>query len=225
MAYPVAVEALRSVGLDSQVRREVVSDGVQPELGDGHVIVGQDPTAGASLSCGDVIELTATTLPVYVVEPGDTWASIADAHQIAVEDLLDFNKPPSQNSTPPTERSCHQSRSGESSGSASPTARSEPPHPRPRLPHPQPAESRATTPNVSLPLTPLQNAQRSTSPSPSGSAQVHPATRGGNFQPLLAHIEWRERSVDRSSFDDPFGRLSGHVCDVVEIGVVVNHDE
>ena len=91
MAYTVAVEALLGVGLDSQVSREVVSAGVQPELGDGHVIVSQDPTAGETLACGGVVELTATTLPVYVIEPGDTWKSIAAAHGIAVEDLLEFN--------------------------------------------------------------------------------------------------------------------------------------
>lgn len=91
MAYTIAVEALRGIGLDPQVSREVVSAGVQPELGDGHVIVSQDPTAGQTLACGGVVQLTATTLPVYVTEPGDTWKSIAAAHGIAVEDLLVFN--------------------------------------------------------------------------------------------------------------------------------------
>lgn len=91
MAYPVAVRALRAAGLDSQVLREAVSAGVQPELGDGHVILWQDPTPGATVACGDVVELTATTLRVYVVQPGDTWESVAAAQGIPVEDLLDFN--------------------------------------------------------------------------------------------------------------------------------------
>jgi len=91
MAYSDAVEALRGVGLDAQVGREAVGGGIEPELGDGHVIVWQDPTAGQPIACGSVVELTATTLPVYVSEPGDTWASIAAAQGIAVEDLLESN--------------------------------------------------------------------------------------------------------------------------------------
>jgi hypothetical protein len=90
MAYFVAVEALRAAGLDSLVAREGVS-GVVPELGDRHVILWQDPTPGSPIACGDVVELTATSLPVYVVQPGDTWESVAAAQAIPVEDLLDFN--------------------------------------------------------------------------------------------------------------------------------------
>lgn len=91
LVYTDAVEALRGVGLDARVGREGVGGGIEPELGDGHFIVWQDPTAGQPIACGTVVELTATILPVYVVEPGDTWASIAAAQGIAVEDLLESN--------------------------------------------------------------------------------------------------------------------------------------
>jgi len=91
MAYTDAAEALRGVGLDAQVAREAVDGGIEPELGDSHVILWQDPTAGQPIACGAIVLITATTLPVYVVEPGDTWASIAAAQGIPVEDLLEFN--------------------------------------------------------------------------------------------------------------------------------------
>lgn len=90
MAYPVAADTLLAAGLDFEVSREASPEG-QPAIGDGHVVVAQDPTPGATVACGDVVNVMATTLPVYAIQPGDTWESIAAAQGIPVEDLLDFN--------------------------------------------------------------------------------------------------------------------------------------
>lgn len=92
LSYPEAVDAMISAGLDFEVVRELPVDG-ETASDDLHTVVAQNVAPAESVECGTVVRITAAYRAgiLYVVQPGDTYESIAESQGIPVETLLEFS--------------------------------------------------------------------------------------------------------------------------------------
>lgn len=92
LPYLWAIDALGAAGLESDAIREAAPDGTSGS-DEQYTIVEQNVVPLEVVACGSVIVVTAAYRPgrLRIVEPGDTYDSIAAVEGLPVELLLDYN--------------------------------------------------------------------------------------------------------------------------------------
>lgn len=90
--YIEAIDTLLAAGLIANPARELPPPGETATAAD-YSVVRQDTMPGASSSCGTAIDIVLAYRPgiLYVVQEGDSWASVASDQGISLDQLLSFS--------------------------------------------------------------------------------------------------------------------------------------
>lgn len=90
--YTEAVNALVNLALTPNPTRELPPPEITATPAD-YSVIRQNAVPGTSITCGTVIDITVAYRPgiLYVIQAGDTWASVANAQGIPLDELLSFS--------------------------------------------------------------------------------------------------------------------------------------